>query len=281
MYNELKSRLAELLAKPRPLKPQAERQIAFFLQEHNLEDTHEFLSKAAGLLQEHELEILFAPQFTPALEDQAAVSEILSRWRPSREETERLAADLCTMNGAAAVQLPDTTEVRLPLHAVMVERFVRLLRLDQAPDPKAPFVAVLQDALPTDLYATAAALMRQRGFTTERQAWYAAFVRHMARRHTVTTGVLSAAAQFIIDQSTFDRAALLAAARELVRAAKSSAEYAQAGRMYWSPDVAQHHQYRGEGKVDEVLVKQRLDELSSLETVADALQSFDGPGHSR
>jgi len=71
-----------------------------------------------------------------------------------------------------------------------------------------------------------------------------------------------------------EHAALLAAALNLVRAAKAAADYVQAGRMYWSPDVAQHHQNRGEGRVDEVLVQQRRDELSAMETIAAALETF-------
>src|SRR5207253_9643398 len=117
-------------------------------------------------------------------------------------------------------------------------------------------------------------LMRQRGFTVDRQAWFAAFVRHMARRQPVTEGELSAAAQFIIDQPKLEHKALVVAGEELVRAAKAAVAYAQAGRMYWSPDVAQHHQFRGEGRIDKPLVKQRQDELNSLEIVVAALQTF-------
>jgi hypothetical protein len=272
MYAQLKSRIAELLAKPRPMKPQMERQIGQYLQEHSLE-MPAFFQQAASLLEDHELEVLFAPQFTPALEDLAAVADLLTEWRPQADDLKRIVAELSTAKGNAVVQLPDGSEAPLPLHEVMVERFVKLLRLDHAPEPAQ--VTPLQDALPTELYTIAAALMRQRGFTPERQAWFSAFVRHVARKGPVTPALLSAAAQFISTQTTLERAALQAAAKELAVAAKSAVDYAQAGRMYWSPDVAQHHQYRGEGRVDGPLVQQRMEELTAIEALAAALQTFE------
>lgn len=271
MFSTLKQQVQRLLTCPRPLKPQTERQIAHYLQEHGGTEA-EFLARAASLLEEHDLEILFAPEFTPTLEEQAAVSDLLASWRPTANDIERLNSELCASNAQASVQLADGTEVRLPLHEVMVTRFVKLLRLDQAPD--FGIASSLQDALPSDLYQTALAVMRQRGFTPQRHAWLAAFICHLARRKPLNTSVLVAAAQFIVGQATTDTPVLLQAAQDLVRSAKGSADYAQAGRIYWSPDVAQHHQYRGEGQVDKALLKQRLDELEALETIASGLSTF-------
>jgi hypothetical protein len=272
MYEQLKTRVAELLAKPRPMKPQTERQLGQHLQEHSLE-MPAFFQKAASLLEDHELEVLFSPQFTPALDDQAAVADVLTEWRPSKDDLKRLVAELSASKANAVVQLPDGSDATLPLHEVYVERFIKLLRLEHAPE--SALVTPLQDALPTELYIVAAALMRQRGFTPERQAWFSAFVRHVARRGPVTPGLLTAAAEFICAQPKLERAALQAAAKELAVAAKSAVDYAQAGRMYWSPDVAQHHQNRGEGRVDSTLVKQRMDELTAIEALAAALQTFE------
>jgi len=271
MYNELKAQIADLLKRARPLKSQTERQVAQYLQE-NTGDAAGFLTRAAEILEEHELEILFAPIFTPTLEEQAAVSDLLSSWRPDAADLTRLISDLCAAKAVAILQLTDGSEVKLPLHEVMISRFVRLLRLDQAPDFK--IAGMLQDKLPSEICGVALALMRQRGFTPQRQQWLASFLCHMARRAPVTVSEVVEAAQFISAQSALETPALRKAAEDLVRAAKGSAEYAQVGRMYWSPDVAQHHQFRGEGRVDRALVKQKLQELAALETIAAALESF-------
>src|SRR5205809_6054141 len=82
MFQTLKQEVQRLLSRPRALKPQTERQIAHYLQEHGGTEA-EFLARAPGLLEEHDLEILFAPSFTPELDEQAAVAELLSNWRPT------------------------------------------------------------------------------------------------------------------------------------------------------------------------------------------------------
>jgi hypothetical protein len=272
MYDALKTCLAELLARPRPLKPQAERHLARHLEEHH-GDLSTFAPKAAQLLEEHELEILFAPMFTPESDDQAAVSEPLGHWQPSPEEIARLTTELST--GTATILQRDGTTCQLPLHVVMVERFLKLLRIAHVP-PK-DVIETLRDALPSELYLISAALLRQKGFDAPRQRWFAAFAKHMARCQVLTPGMLTGTADFIIEQPKLEHPALLDAARKLVKAAKGAADYAQAGRIYWSPDVAQHHSYRGQGHIDQSLVQQRLDELSALEAVLTALESFVEP----
>ena len=115
---------SQLLAEP--IKPQTERQLSRHLTE-NSTDTATFLLKAAQLLEEYELDILFAPQFTPEMSDQAAVSDLLYHWRPDTEELERLAPDLCRQVKHAVLLLAGDIEAKLTLHEVMVDRFVSLL----------------------------------------------------------------------------------------------------------------------------------------------------------
>src|SRR5437762_3457777 len=129
MYDSLKSCLLDLLTRPRALKAQSERHVAHYLTEHGLEMAA-FFAQAVELLEDHELEILFAPEFTPTLAEQAAVSEVLSKFRPTAEEITRLTAELSAANARATIQLPDGQAITLPLHEVMVERFVKLLRLE-------------------------------------------------------------------------------------------------------------------------------------------------------
>jgi len=271
MFHELKALVSSLITSPRALKPQTERQIAHYLQEYGGDEAG-FLTRAASLLEEHDLEILLAPEFTPELNELAAVSDLLARWRLAESDIQKLQAELRNSDAKAVLQLADGSEVRVPLHEVMISRFVKLLRLEHAPDFK--IASALQDALPSDLYQAALALMRQRGFTPERQAWFAGFVAFLARRHPLNVTILATAAQFIVGQTTTETTALLAAANDLARSAKSSADYARNGRVYWSPDVAEHHQFRGQGQVDTALVNQRLEELDALEKIAAGLSAL-------
>jgi hypothetical protein len=272
MYENLKDRISELLSRPRPIKRQTERQLSLHLEDHGV-DVATFLREAAQLLEEHELDILFAPQFTPALEDKVAVSDLLYRWRPGAEELATLVEDLCATLTHASIELPGEPAAKLTLHEVMVERFVRLLHLDRAPEPTV--AASMRDSLPSELWTVATALMRERGFTPQRQSWFAGFVNHMAGRHSVTAELLEAAAIFIGGEPSVDREALLNAAGSLLRASEGSVAYAQGGRAYWSADVAQHHQYRGEGQIDTDLVRLREEEVERLKLIESDLRTFE------
>ncbi|MAE63011.1 MAG: hypothetical protein CMJ18_01960 [Phycisphaeraceae bacterium] len=270
VYDQVRTRVAERLTASRPLKPQAERQLADYLDACD-EPLDAFLLTAPDLLEEHELDILFAPQFTPTLDDQAAVCEVLQDTALDQGQTDRLVADLCRDIGTVDVIMPDDTCNKLPLHEVMAERFVRLLRLGQG--PQADALTHVRAALP-DAWPVAAALMRRRRFTPERQQWFSRFVAHMASRHEVERGLLETAADFITERPTLDLRALREEARALVKAAQGSVAYARGGHTYWSADVAQHHHYRGQGAVNDALVHQRQQEADWLAVIEEDLSQF-------
>jgi len=271
MYQELKAAIIDLLARSRPLKPQTERQLSRYMTEHS-EELYAFLRDASKDLEEHEIEILFGPQFTPDAQDQADVSQTLNHWRPTSKEITQLICDICKELPFTTVQLPGDVAAKLTLHEVMVERFVRLLHLERAPEPRVS--AAIRDTLPCDLWPFAMAMLRQRGFTPQRQEWFAQFACYMASRHPVTREQLADASEFIADQPSLDPVALVPAVHALVRAARDSVVFAQKGRTYWSPDVAQHHHYHGQGQVDGDLVQNRQEEEKRLQVIADDLEAF-------
>lgn len=273
MYDELKSRVAEMIAQPRPLKPQTERQLSQHMSDHTA-DLTSFLLTASEVLEDYELDILFGPQFTPTLEDRAALADLLFHWRPSKAELAQLVRDLCKDVDYAIVELPDLTNAKLALHEVMAERYVKLLRLNHAPDPAT--AASLRDTLPADLWAFALALACERGFTPEHQHWLAAFINHVCDHRVISAGLLQVIAEFVARQQNLSHDALLAASQSLHRATKDTASQAASGHNYWSPDVAQHHCYRGQGEVDNKLVEQRQLELEWVESLVADIESFDG-----
>src|SRR5262245_24887597 len=101
MYDQLKSRMAAILQRPRPMKPQIERQLAQHLNDRNA-DVASFLLCAAQVLEDYELDVLFGPVFTPSLDQRVEVADLLYHWRPSAEQLKQLVTDLC-------VEVPHTT----------------------------------------------------------------------------------------------------------------------------------------------------------------------------
>src|SRR5690554_558462 len=110
------------------MKPQTERQLAGHLSEHRC-DVHAFLLCASQVLEEYELEIVFGPIFTPTLEDRAEFADLLFHWRPSSEQLGSIVSEVTRRTPHAVVRLPDGFDAKLTLHEVLIERFVRLLRL--------------------------------------------------------------------------------------------------------------------------------------------------------
>jgi hypothetical protein len=268
----LLERVASLLARARGMKPQTLRQLEPYLAEHASASVGDFLLCAASLLEDHELDILFGPIFTPTLDERAEVADLLFHWRPSVGEVSELVTALCASLPHATVVLADDSRAKLTLHEVMVERFVRLLRLDAAPE--APDAAAMRDALPVELWRIAVALMCERGMTPAKQTWFAGFVNHMSSRHPVDRGALETAAAFVAGQNDLDHAKLLAAAEALARATEGTAAYAAGWHAYWSPDVAQHHHYRGQGTVDRERLEQQQTELRHVAVMVEDLRSF-------
>jgi hypothetical protein len=272
MYEALKSRLAALLRRPRAMKPQAQRQILQHLSEHS-SSMQAFLLCAASVLEDYELDITFGPLFTPTLDERAELADLLYHWRPSAQELQQLVSELSKEVSHTLVLLEDGTKTELSLHEVMLDRFVRLLRLDAGPDPAT--AAALRDALPAELWTIGVALLCENGMTPTKQTWFVALVNHMSSQHAVTRGLLETTAEFLASQPTLDRQPLLAAAESLLRATEGTAAFASGGHTYWSPDVAQHHHYRGQGRVDKDRVEQQQAELERVTTMLQDLRSFD------
>jgi hypothetical protein len=274
MYEQLQSRVATQLRRPRPMKSQTERQLAAHLVEHNTSKLESFLLCAAEVLEEYELDILFGPLFTPGLDERAEVADLLYHWRPTEEQLKGLVAALTREVPHAVVKLPDGTETPLALHEVMVERFVRLLRLQYAAEPAT--AAALRDGLPTELWSIGVALLCERGMSPRHQRYFVAFINHVAGRRAVPRGLLETAADFIAGQPALDHLAVVAAAEALLRATEGTAAFASGGHAYWSPDVAQHHQYRGQGWIGKGVVEQRHADVERVAALVEDLKTFDG-----
>src|SRR3990172_991008 len=107
MHEQLTSRIASLLSRPLPMKAQTERQLMQHLFDSKA-TMASFLLCAAQVLEDHEIEILFAPLFTPTLDQRAELADLLwDRAEPvGPAEQSRLVSDLAQEGPQVLLQLP-------------------------------------------------------------------------------------------------------------------------------------------------------------------------------
>lgn len=272
MPDELKSRLRSVVTQPRTLKPQTERHIHEYLEEAD-EDLQHFFDTAADRLEEYELETLFGPIFTPSPDERAAFSAPLSERVPDSGEVDRLVVELAAENLRTEILLPDGRQPLLPVHAVMLDRFVRLQRFTHAPSPDR--AAALRKAVPSELHDHVLAIARHRAFgTPSRQDWLADYLAHVGAARTLTLDDLHALTELLASQRDLQPDVLKDVIADTLKSARTALQTARQGHQYLSGDVAQHHQYRGEGVVDKQRVSDKRQELALLEQLERDLLGF-------
>ena len=96
----------------------------------------------------------------------------------------------------------------------------------------------------------------------------------MVGRHAITRELLETIVEFVSKEHSLDNDRLVAAAEALMRATQTVASYTAGGHNYWSPDVAQHHHYRGQGNVDKERLAANQAELKNVTTMVEDLRAF-------
>ena len=83
--------------------------------------------------------------------------------------TYHVVEDVLAQVPAVTLMMPDRTQPELTLHEVLVERFIKLLGLNRAPDAQA--TAAMRDTLSVELWPIGIALMCERGFDETKHKW--------------------------------------------------------------------------------------------------------------
>lgn len=104
----------------------------------HLDDTHgvarevvgAFLETDLSKLEDYEVDLILAPLFTPTLNDQAVVAELLGKESCLSAEWPGLVQQLVSRPTRAQLRTEDGAMHAVPLREVTVERFVYRLRLD-------------------------------------------------------------------------------------------------------------------------------------------------------
>lgn len=89
-----------------------------------------FLATELSKLEDYEVDLILAPLFTPTLNDQVAVAELLDKESVAASHWPELVLQLVARPTQARLQTEDGVVLQVPLRDVVVERFVYRLRLD-------------------------------------------------------------------------------------------------------------------------------------------------------
>jgi hypothetical protein len=255
MHQPLFEYLATQLSAPRPLAGQTERQLG---ERHELSQIpiDSLFANPDAHLEDFEVETIFGPLVAVSLNDRAAVSPLLRDCTLGPPERNELLEALVQARLARPVIFPDGTVRLLGLGEPLLDRYLRLLRVDTVLLPEV--LSQLYAALPRELAQTAHALARERSLA--RSAYQQVFARLLAwaaGRRQVALDDLIAAADFVAAQSDLSPAALVRELEQLTSLAKEALDKAKAGRTYMSQAVAEHHDSHGMGELDEALISQR------------------------
>lgn len=127
--------LAAGLERPRPLSEQVYKQLSA---QHGIgrDEAARFLEEELPKLEDFEVDLALSAVFTPTLADQAPVAGYLVDQRVPEAEWPGLIRHLVERPCRAALGLDGDVLVSVPLREVLVERYVRRLRLDGTVDPE-------------------------------------------------------------------------------------------------------------------------------------------------
>lgn len=127
--------IIQRLSLPRPLSLQVSTALAdnYTVSEAEYEA---FFANKLATLDDYEVDLVFSPQFTPKTDDLDAVFACLGVHVLTPAEMDTLIEQIVTAGVGMPLVLPSGSTVVLPLHEVMVQRFVRLLFVAEVvPEP--------------------------------------------------------------------------------------------------------------------------------------------------
>lgn len=126
---ELLDLLASELERPRPVSPQIVKHLGD-AHEVSRDMVGEFLVRELPRLEDYEVDLILSPAFTPSLDDQAVFAAKLGATSVPAEGWPELIRQLAARPTVGHLITDDESIHEVPLRDVVIERYVRRLRLD-------------------------------------------------------------------------------------------------------------------------------------------------------
>ncbi len=133
--------LTQDLTKPRLLSDQVLEQLAGQYNTHP-EDLAKFITEQFPQLEDYAVDLTFSSLFTPTQEESARYASLLEAGVFNKSDVTSVKSDLLALNLNATFRTPAGETHPLPLHEVLLDRFVDRLPLDK-PLPEGIFTLIL------------------------------------------------------------------------------------------------------------------------------------------
>ncbi len=273
MQPEIEQRLLHDLTRRRELPPQVKRHL---ISVHGIAEDMigRFFREQLNQLEDYEREQMFAPLFTPTLEDRAAYAELLQKHSINEAEVEAAIQGLVRQGLHCPIDVPGEGDFALPLEEVLITRYVRLLRLTAA--PPAEVIERLVRAIPGDDCGLALAQLRDPAWRTPaKYAWLASYLDVVQARQGFSLLKFDFLTDLVRDTTEVNTAHVLAMTEHVLGEKRNNFSVGGSAKPFFSRHIEEWHGHSRDHRqfdADEVEQKQRA--LAMLSDLVADLQTL-------
>jgi hypothetical protein len=270
MHADLFRKLRDDLTRRRELPVQVKRHLGSV---HGVavDEIGRFFRERLPQLEEFEAEQIFGPMFSPTLEDRAAYADDLTRVAVSDTDLNAWIQELSTAGLHCPIDVPGEPDFPLPLDELLVGRYVRLLRLTDA--PPAEIVDRVGRAIPADDRPLALALLRDPAWQSEaKRTWLGDYLDAVQQhRHGFSLLKFDFLTDLVRDAPAPDTAHLLTLTENVLSEKRSNFNVGGSSKPFFSRHIEEWHGHaRDQRQVSEDEVEQKQQVIAMLaDLVAD------------
>jgi hypothetical protein len=270
MHADILQKLRDDLTRRRELPIQVKRHLGSV---HGVavDEIGPFLQDRLSQLEEFETEQIFGPMFSPTLEDRAAYAEDLTQVTVSETDLNSWVQRLSAAGLQCPIEVPGEADFSLSLDELLVGRYVRLLRLTEA--PPAEIVARVARAIPADDRPLALALLRDAAWQSEvKRAWLGDYLDAVQQhRHGFSLLKFDFLTDLVRDAPAPDTAHLLTLTENVLSEKRSNFNVGGSSKPFFSRHIEEWHGHaRDQRQVSEDEVEQKQQVIAMLtDLVAD------------
>jgi hypothetical protein len=258
----IEERLRSDLTRRRELPPQVKRHLisVYGVTEDEIGC---FLRERVAQLEDYEREQMFAPLFTPGIEDRAAYAELLLSHSVAEDEVEEAVSRFGRAGLHCPIEVPGGGDFPLPLEEVLVARYLRLLRLSAAPPVEV--TDRLVRAIPADDRGPALAQLRDPAWRTPaKYAWLAGYLDVVQERQGFSLLKFDFLTDLVRDCTEVSTAHVLELTEHVLAEKRNNFSMGGSAKPFFSRHIEEWHGHGRDQRVfdaDEVEQKQRVLEM--------------------